>query len=115
MARYIQCPKTHKLIPADQFYDTEPVKTHFVIGEIPEYHSPIDGSLIDSRKKRNQDLQRSGSRPWEGIEQENKEAERRRANIQRQEESRAFKAAERAFMQLPENVRRQLAGGNLDY
>lgn len=115
MARFIQCPKTHKLIPADQFYDSEPVKTHFVQGEIPEYHSPIDGRLITSRREQRNDHMRSGSRQYEGFEQEQKVAARHRA-YEEQKADRALHAqVERSFMQLPESTRRQLAGGNLDY
>jgi len=48
-----------------------------VWGEIPGYESPIDGRWIEGRRARAEDLARSGSRPWEGYEQESKEMHRR--------------------------------------
>jgi len=45
--------------------------------DIPPYQSPIDGRWIDSKTARREDLKRSGCRPWEGMESEKKEAQRR--------------------------------------
>lgn len=44
-----------------------------------EYTSPIDGRPILTKQDRLNDLARNGCRPWEGIEQEQKEASRRAA------------------------------------
>lgn len=40
------------------------------------YQSPIDNRPITSKRQRNDDLARNGCRPWEGIEQERKQASR---------------------------------------
>jgi hypothetical protein len=47
--------------------------------DIPAYQSPISGRWINSRRERNEDLKRNDCRPWEGMEQEQKEAARRAA------------------------------------
>lgn len=39
--------------------------TPMIIGDIPEYRSPIDGTLIGSRSQRRYDLERHGCREWE--------------------------------------------------
>lgn len=43
------------------------------------YQSPISGRPITTKQERIEDLKRSNSRPWEGLEQEQKEAARRAA------------------------------------
>jgi len=46
--RYIQCPETHKLIPAEEY--VRPTRqTHMVMEDIKPFKSPIDGSVISSR------------------------------------------------------------------
>ena len=47
--------------------------------DIPAYVSPVSGKWINSRKERTEDLKRTNSRPWEGLEQEQKEAARQKA------------------------------------
>ena len=44
--------------------------------DISPYQSPVTGLAINSRKQRNEDLKRTGSRPYEGLEQEKKEVAR---------------------------------------
>jgi putative FmdB family regulatory protein len=43
------------------------------------YTSPIDGRPITTKQARLDDMARNGCRPWEGMEQEKKEAQRRAA------------------------------------
>lgn len=47
--RYIQDPKTHKLIPAEDYYQRG--EFHAVHARFDAFVSPVDGTLIDSRKK----------------------------------------------------------------
>ena len=118
MARYRQCRETLELLTIEEWEQKhlgDKVQTHYVLPDTPGYQSPIDGAWVEGRKARQADLRRSNSRPWEGMEQEQKVANQRKAESARAEEAKAFKAAERAFMSLPESTRRQLAGGNLDY
>jgi hypothetical protein len=46
--RYIQDPVTHKLIPADEWHQTE-VNAPMVMSDIKPYKSMIDGKMIESR------------------------------------------------------------------
>ena len=43
------------------------------------YESPSSGKLITSKAERNADFKATNSRPWEGIEQEEKEVARNKA------------------------------------
>lgn len=44
---------------------------------MPAYQSPITGKWIDTPAQRRDDMARSGSRPWEGMEAERKVASER--------------------------------------
>lgn len=46
-------------------------------GDLPGYQSPVTGKWVEGRKQRAEDLKRSGSRPYEGRDQELKESRRR--------------------------------------
>lgn len=52
------------------------IKAPAVHADIPAYVSTVTGKLIDGKAARREDLKRSGCRPWEGLEQEQKEAAR---------------------------------------
>lgn len=76
------------------------------IVDIPAYVSPTSGRWINSRRERNEDLKASNARPWEGLEQEKKEAERQKAYMEQKEDRALTVAAEKAFAQLePEKQR----------
>ena len=76
------------------------------IVDIPAYVSPTSGRWINSRRERNEDLKASNARPWEGMEQEQKEAERHKAYTEQKEDQALTVAAEQAFAQLePEKKR----------
>lgn len=107
----------YKLLTEAEFnakYYRETEKTHFVISDDLEYHSPVTGKLIHGKVQRRADLKNSGCRPWEGIEQERNETESFRRQQDKEMDRKMFKAAEKAFMSLPESKRRELAG-HLDY
>lgn len=70
-ARYLETPeccgqRTEKVI----------LTPPFGVVDIPAYQSPVSGKWINSRKQRTEDLKQAGCRPWEGMEQEQKEAAR---------------------------------------
>lgn len=48
------------------------------IVDIPAYVSPVTGQWVNSRAQRHEDLKRAGCRPWEGMQEEKKEAARQR-------------------------------------
>jgi hypothetical protein len=68
------------------------VEAPAVQADLPGYTSPIDGRWIEGRRARLEDLKRNNCRPWEGIEAEKKEAERRANEIDHTHE-RAVEAA----------------------
>lgn len=84
--------------------------THFIIGEIPAYESPIDGHLVDSRRKRRDDLKRNDCRPWEGMEAEKKEAERVMSGMTQRDDAKLDDAVARAYYQMSPEKRRILRG-----
>lgn len=55
--------------------------------DLPGYQSPVTGKWIDGRKAREDDLKRTGSRPYEGLEQELKEANRHNAYREAKEDA----------------------------
>jgi len=57
MAKYIQDPKTHKLIPADEYY-TEQVDSHYIMTDYQPYKSMVTGEMIDGRKAHREHLKR---------------------------------------------------------
>jgi hypothetical protein len=57
MARYIQDPKTHKLILADEYY-TEQVDSHYIMTDYQPYKSMVTGEMIEGRKAHREHLKR---------------------------------------------------------
>lgn len=79
--------------------------TAYIIADIEPYESPIDGRVINSRTQRRDDLERHNSRPWEGREQESKEAKRREGYIEQKNDSQLHETVSRAYYQLPPSKR----------
>lgn len=84
------------------------VRYHDVLPDTPEYHSPIDGRLVSGRKERRADMARSGSRPWEGLEQEKKEAARQRQYKEDKQRQIIKQMIESKVREMPESQRREL-------
>ena len=80
-------------------------ESHFIIGEIEAYESPVDGRVISSRAQRRADLDRTDSRPWEGREQESKEAKRREGYIEQKNDAQLHETVSRAYYQLSPSKR----------
>jgi len=57
MARYIQDPVTHKLIPADE-YQTQDSHLHYIVSDYQPYKSMVTGEMIDGRKAHREHLKR---------------------------------------------------------
>lgn len=83
---------------------------HFIQPDIPGYESPVTGKWIEGRKARREDLLRTGSRPWEGMAEEKKEAAKIQAGRERQLDQLAERMAYRAWDQAPERVRKVFRG-----
>lgn len=84
---------------------------HFVQPDLPGYQSPVTGLWVEGRKQRREDLKRTGSRPYEGRAQEQKEANRQRAYAEQASERRLDETARRAYYQLSPDKRRSLERG----
>jgi len=70
--------ETNKLIPSYEWYEKygdKTGKTHYVMGDIEPYQSPVDNKVINSRKDYRDDLKRNNCRTYEGYEQEKKYAD----------------------------------------
>ena len=78
--------------------------------DLPGYESPVTGEWIEGRKARREDLKRHECRPWEGREQEAKEAAKVRAEADRRLDQIAERMAHRAWAEAPERVRKVFRG-----
>lgn len=113
------CGKTYEYIkPAAQYLESPfccGVKTEKVILNAPmghvvniHYTSPIDGRPITTKQARIDDLKRSGSRPWEGLEQEKKVAQERKKYEEKKEDQKLEAAAVQAWQSLKPEQRKVL-------
>lgn len=80
----------------------------YSVVDIPAYQSPVTGRWVNSRAQRTEDLKRSGSRPWEGMEQESKVAQTRAKDEEKKADAKIEEAAVSAWHQLPSKKRRVL-------
>ena len=85
-----------------------PPLTPYVMRDLPAYRSPIDGRTVAGRAQRREDLKRSHSRPWEGKEQELKEAARQRAYDEALEDRRLEQAVQDSIREMSPEKRRLL-------
>lgn len=76
-------------------------KGPMVFGDTPGYQSPVTGLWVEGRVARREDLKRTGSRPWEGVEAERKESARQKAYSDAKLDESLTKTASEAFYQLP--------------
>jgi hypothetical protein len=108
--RYIQHPETGELIPAHEYRATHR-PTHYVMPDLPDYESPIDGRVVHGRAGRREDLRRSGSRPYEGREAEAREAARARKNHEAAQERAIERTAQAVWANMsPEKKRAAMRG-----
>ena len=76
--------------------------------DIPAYVSPVSGKWINSRRDRAEDLKRTDSRPWEGLEQEKKEAARRQAYKEAEEDKKLEKCITETLANMPPEKKESL-------
>lgn len=107
--KYVWSPEANALVEVPTTW-TQPVAPT-VVPDLPGYHSPVTGEWIEGRKARREDLKRTGSRPWEGREAEQKEADRQKAYEEKRNDHKLDEAARRAFYQLSPQQRRALERG----
>ena len=85
---------------------------HFIQPDYPDYQSPIDDRIVHGKKGRRYDLARSGSRPWEGMDQESKEVDRDNRIYEQQEDRRLDESVKYAIAQLHPESRKGLMYGD---
>lgn len=78
--------------------------------DLPGYQSPVSGLWIEGRRARRDDLARNQCRPWEGMEQEKREAAKVQGERERASDQLAEKMAHRAWAEAPERIRRIFRG-----
>lgn len=76
---------------------------------MPAYQSPVTGKWIDTPAQRRDDLARNNCRPWEGLEQEKKEAAVREQRMDADLDKLAEKIAVEAWQNAPESTRQALS------
>ena len=73
------------------------------------YQSPVTGKWIDTPAQRRDDLARTGSRPWEGMESEKRHA----ASVSKQMDADMDKTAEKIavemYQRMPDALKTELA------
>jgi putative FmdB family regulatory protein len=72
------------------------------------YVSPTSGKYIDTKRARIEDLKRSGCRPYEGFEQEKKEAARQAAYEEKKSDEKLDAAVRTAYHELAPEQRAAL-------
>lgn len=102
--RYVYDPEVGEMVEVGAHYVQPTAPT--VFGDLPGYESPVSGKWIEGRKARREDLARTNCRPYEGLEQEKKEANKVRAQHERQLDQLAEKMAYKAWDMAPERVRK---------
>ena len=108
--RFVWSDAEQRLVEVDLSYRSEP-RAPMVIPDLPGYQSPVTGLWVEGRKARREDLKRTGSRPWEGMASERREAERQRQYAEKQADSRLEGAVRRAYLGLSPEKRRILESG----
>lgn len=68
--RYIQDPVTHKLVPADEYYETvQPInQAPAILSDYKPYRSMVTGEMIDGRRQHNEHMKRHNVVVAEGQE-----------------------------------------------
>lgn len=107
--RFVWSDKLRKLVEVPVNREQAP-RGITVMPDLPDYVSPVTGELVSGRKQRREDLARTGSRPWEGMESERKEVARFHAEQERKQDARLDASVREVFHQLPPSKRRILEG-----
>jgi hypothetical protein len=108
--KFVWSPEHNKLIEVETSWTQRP-RGHFVQPDLPGYRSPVTGLWVEGRKQRRNDLARTGSRPWEGMEQERKEAARHQAYAEQSNDKFLDRAVRETYYQMSPEKRRRLERG----
>lgn len=102
--RYRYDPKTGEMVEITR--ERPRAVSAAVMGDLPGYESPASGKWIEGRRARREDFKRTGTRPWEGMEAELKEADRRKAREEAQQEQLVDRMARTMWRDMPERYRK---------
>ena len=94
----------NKWMPVEEAPAPEPLGP-MIIPDLPAYESPIDGHIVEGRRARREDLKRNHARPYEGLEQERKEAQRQQQYVREREEQILDRVAHETYYQLAPSKR----------
>lgn len=94
-----------ELIEVSADYVEDRPMAPLVFGDLPSYQSPVTGLWVDGRVARREDLKRTGCRPYEGLDQEKKEAARQQAYQEQKLDQTVHEAVSRTFYQMPPEKR----------
>lgn len=81
--------------------------TH-IAGDLPDYQSPIDGRVVHGRAGRKRDLERSGCRPFEGVESEQRAAREFRERKDRELDKRLTEQLSASYEGMTPDSKKQL-------
>jgi hypothetical protein len=87
-----------------------PQRAPMVVPDIPDYVSPVSGKLVSGRRQRRDDLKRTNSREWEGMQSEINEARRRVRYEEQRSDARLHEAVAKSYHQLSPAQRKILEG-----
>jgi hypothetical protein len=82
-----------------------------VVPDLPGYESPVTGKWVEGRAARREDLKRTGCRPYEGREAEQKEINRQRAYEDKKLDAVIHDTVAKAYYSFPEKQRKALREG----
>lgn len=103
MPRFRQIKQDGKWILVDASMYQEPeIQVHHVMGDTPDYTSPIDGRLVSGRKQRREDLRRNNCVEYDpGMKSD---AQRRRMDEDKRFDRSLGETMERTAIQLRDGM-----------
>lgn len=95
--------------PTDKVILSAPMGyVHFPAAGGQGYISHTSGKYIDTKRARDDDLKRTGCRPWEGMEQETKQKRKDMAHEEKKEDAKLEDHVRQAYADLPPDKKKVL-------
>ena len=107
--KFVWSPEANALVEVPTTFTQEQFAP-MVIPDLPGYQSPVTGLWVEGRRQRRNDLAKSGARPWEGMQQERAEADRRKAYAEQKSEASLDRTVRQPYYALSPEKRRALEG-----
>ena len=74
---------------------------------MPGYESPASGRWIETARQRREDFKSSGTREWEGMDNERHESAKRKAEIEKKADAALDHTVRTAWQHLPDSKKEQ--------